>query len=74
MAKGETLKQILESSEEVAEGINTVEIIKLLADHYKVRVPIIQMLYRSLFEHMPVEDALKYLMKYPFEKDVDFLD
>lgn len=74
MAKGETLDQILETSEEVAEGINTVEIIKLLADHYKVRVPIIQMIYRALFEDMPIAEGVSYLMKYPFDADVDFLD
>ena len=74
MAKGERLQDILAHSDEVAEGINTVEITKLLADYYKVRIPITQMLYRALFENMPVEEALKYLMKYPFDKDVDFLD
>lgn len=74
LAKGETLEQVLETSEEVAEGINTVEIIKLLADHYRVRVPIIQMIYRALFEGMAIEEGLTYLMKYPFDQDVDFLD
>ncbi len=74
MAKGETLQQILDSSEEVAEGINTVEIIKLLADHYRVRVPIIQVIYKTLFEGVPAGEGLRYLMKYPFDVDVDFLD
>ncbi len=74
LAKGETLKQILETSDEVAEGINTVEIIKLLADHYRVRVPIIQVMYKTLFEGVPASEGLRYLMKYPFDVDVDFLD
>ncbi|CAN5294143.1 NAD(P)H-dependent glycerol-3-phosphate dehydrogenase [soil metagenome] len=74
MAKGETLQQILESTDEVPEGINTVEIIKLLADHYRVRVPIIQVIYKTLFEGVPASEGLRYLMKYPFDVDVDFLD
>lgn len=74
LAKGESLQQILDSSEEVAEGINTVEVVKHLADHYKVRVPIIRMIYKALFDDVPVEEGLSYLMKYPFDRDVDFMD
>jgi glycerol-3-phosphate dehydrogenase (NAD(P)+) len=73
LAKGETLEQIITTSEEVAEGIQTVKIIKLLAEHYKVRIPIIHMLYRAMFEDMSVEKGLQYLMKYPFLQDVDFI-
>ena len=74
MAKGETLEQIIATSEEVAEGVNTVEVIKHLADYYRVRVPIIQMIYRALFDDMDVKEGISYLMKYPFDRDVDFLD
>lgn len=74
MGKGETLQQILDTSEEVAEGINTVEIVKLLADHYKVRVPIISTIYYTLFKGVPASEGLRQLMKYPFDVDVDFLD
>lgn len=74
LAKGETLQQILDSSEEVAEGINTVQVIKHLADHYRVRVPIIRMVYKALFDDVPVAEGLSYLMKYPFDRDVDFMD
>lgn len=74
LAKGEKLNEIIETSEEVAEGINTVKICKALADNYKVRVPIIQALHQALFNDLPVTDALNFLMKYPFDRDVDFLD
>ncbi|MEX0811229.1 MAG: NAD(P)H-dependent glycerol-3-phosphate dehydrogenase [Chitinophagales bacterium] len=74
LAKGEKLNDIIETSEEVAEGINTVKICKALADNYKVRVPIIQALHQALFNGLPVNDALNFLMKYPFDRDVDFLD
>jgi glycerol-3-phosphate dehydrogenase (NAD(P)+) len=73
LAKGETLNHIIETSDEVAEGIQTVKIVKLLADNYKVRAPITNVLYRVLFENMPATKALEYLMKYPFLQDVDFI-
>lgn len=73
LAQGETLQQILATMEETAEGIQTVKIMTQIADHLKVRAPITQMLYKVLFEGMRVQDALQYLMKYPFNADVDFL-
>ncbi len=73
LAKGETLREILASSDEVAEGINTVKIAKKCADHYKVRAPITSTLYQVLFEDMTVNKALEYLMRYPLNVDIDFL-
>ena len=32
-----------------------------------------QMLYKSVFEGFAVEKALKYLIAYPYDVDVDFL-
>jgi glycerol-3-phosphate dehydrogenase (NAD(P)+) len=73
LAQGETLEEILGSMEEIAEGVHTVQIMKSLAENLKVRAPITQLLYKVLFEGMKVEVALQYLMKYPFNIDVDFL-
>ncbi len=73
LAQGETLKEILSSMDEIAEGVHTVQIMKNLAENLKVRAPITQSLYKVLFEGMKVEVALQYLMKYPFNIDVDFL-
>ena len=73
LAKGETLNDILEDMEEVAEGVNTIKIAKRLADHYRVVAPITKALHRVLFEGLSVENALDSLMKFPFVEDVDFL-
>lgn len=73
LAQGETLQKILASTDEVAEGINTVKIAKKCADHYKVRAPITSTLYQVLFEEMTVKQALEYLMRYPLNVDIDFL-
>ena len=73
LAKGEALPQIIESMDEVAEGINTVRIVKKLAGHYGVRAPITEGLYRVLYEEKTIEETLTLLMKFPFNIDVDFL-
>jgi len=73
LAKGETLPQILATMEEVAEGVNTVKIITKMSDSLNLRAPITENLYKVLFEGLPVEKALNYLMKYPLNVDIDFL-
>lgn len=74
LAQGVTLREILSGTDEIAEGVNTVHIAKKCADYYKVRAPITSMLYKVLFEDMTVAEALQYLMKYPLDVDIDFLN
>ncbi len=64
LAKGENLEDINESMEEVAEGINTVKLMKTFLEGTGMRAPITENLYKVLFEGFKVEDALHYLMKY----------
>lgn len=73
LAKGETLEQIISSSTEVAEGIKTVSISKKLADTTGVKVPIIQTIYKVLFENLNVKEALGYLMEYRWGYDADYM-
>ncbi|MEI9918279.1 MAG: NAD(P)H-dependent glycerol-3-phosphate dehydrogenase [Bacteroidota bacterium] len=74
LAKGEKLVDILNDMEEVAEGVNTVRIAKKCADFYGVRAPITDRLYKVLFEGMTVDEALEYLMRYPMNVDIDFIN
>lgn len=73
LAQGETLTHILENMEEIAEGVHTITVMTKMADQLKVRAPITQTLYRIMHENMAVDEAVQYLMKYPFNVDVDFL-
>jgi glycerol-3-phosphate dehydrogenase (NAD(P)+) len=73
LAKGESLKDILDDMQEIAEGVNTIRIAKKCADHYKIRALITHTLYKVLFEDMTVEEALQYLMRNPLNVDIDFL-
>lgn len=73
LAQGKTLQEILANTDEIAEGINTVRIIKKCADYYKVKSPIASTLYKVLFEDLTTKEALQYLMRYPLNVDIDFL-
>ncbi|MBK8555186.1 MAG: NAD(P)H-dependent glycerol-3-phosphate dehydrogenase [Lewinellaceae bacterium] len=73
LAKGESAAQIRENMPELAEGVRTLRISHQLARQYKLHVPITDTLYGVVFEDLPVEKALEYLMSYPYAVDVDFL-
>jgi glycerol-3-phosphate dehydrogenase (NAD(P)+) len=73
LAKGETVAQIKANMPELAEGVRTLQIAHALAKHYKLHVPITDMLYAVVFEELPVERALEYLLSYPYTVDVDFI-
>ncbi|MDF2156916.1 NAD(P)H-dependent glycerol-3-phosphate dehydrogenase [Algoriphagus sp. CAU 1675] len=73
LAKGDSLQKIQSEMEEVAEGINTIKIIKAFLSTTNLRAPITENLHRVLFEDLEIEEALQFLMKYPFNVDVDFV-
>jgi len=73
LGRGETFETIADSMPELAEGVRTLKITRYLARYYKLRVPITEMLYRIVFQGFPVQDAMNYLMTYPYDVDVDFL-
>lgn len=73
LAQGEDIDSIIESMEEVAEGVKTIEIINELSRTYKVRCPITETLNRIIQKDMSVDDAHKYLMKFPFRAEIDFI-
>jgi len=70
LGQGYSLKEVVESSEELAEGIRTLKIAFLLAKTEKIRLPIIETLYKIVYENLAFEVALDYLMRYPYSRDV----
>ncbi len=70
LGQGKQLKDVLDASEELAEGVRTLKIAYLLAKAEKTRLPIIETLYKIVYENLPFEIALDYLMRYPYSKDV----
>ena len=73
LGNGEKIEEIETTMPELAEGVRTLKISRYLAKYYKLRVPIVEMLYNIVFEDFDVERAIKFLMTYPYDIDVDFL-
>ncbi len=73
LAKGETLDEILATSDEVAEGVNTIAIVRRLIEKSAFHAPITKTLHDILYKKMDIHDAINKLMKYPFNVDVDVL-
>jgi glycerol-3-phosphate dehydrogenase (NAD(P)+) len=74
IAKGEKLPDILTSLGEVAEGIRTLKIGKLIVDHTGVNAPLLQTIYKVIYEDLSMERAVKMLMRYPVSADGEYLD
>ena len=73
LANGESLDDIVDNMEEVAEGLKTVCIARALANYYKIPAPITKALYKTLFQAMDINRGLRLLMEYPFREDVEFI-
>jgi len=62
LGKGFHLQEILESMTEVAEGVKTTRAFHLLAQRLGVEMPIVEAVYRILYEGLPPREAIKKLM------------
>ena len=74
IAKGEKLEDILRDIGEVAEGVRTLKIGKLIVDHLGASAPLLQTISKVLFEDLPMDRAIKLLMRYPVNEDAEYLD
>lgn len=73
LGKGESFDQIMQTLPELAEGVRTLKISHELSRHYKLHVPITNMLYNIVYNDLDIDRAINMLMDYPFNIDVDFL-
>ena len=73
LAKGESFDAIKKNMPELAEGVRTIAIMRQLARVYKLHAPITTTLYNVVFEGHEVNQAINYLMDYPYDVDVDFI-
>ena len=62
IGRGAVLSEILQGRETVAEGVTTCESAKMLAEKHGVDMPIVNAVYRVLFERQPARWALVELM------------
>ncbi len=62
LGQGKTLQQILAEMNMVAEGIKTTKSAKALADKMGVEMPILDQVYKVIYEDKPCDDAVKSLL------------
>jgi glycerol-3-phosphate dehydrogenase (NAD(P)+) len=73
IARGETMEEINRSMDELVEGVRTLRIVQQLSAHNKQQLPIFQMLYKVIYEQYSFDKAMAFLMRYPYDLDVDFI-
>jgi glycerol-3-phosphate dehydrogenase (NAD(P)+) len=69
---GKSLAQAVEEIGQVAEGVNTVRIVKQKADELGVYMPLVSGLYQVLFDGKPAEVVAQALMQGEQNYDVEF--
>jgi glycerol-3-phosphate dehydrogenase (NAD(P)+) len=73
LGKGQSLDSILEELGQVAEGINTLGLLKTEADRREVYMPLVNGLYAILYERQTVSDVLDNMMVAEQTQDVEFV-
>lgn len=71
IGKGQSLDDVLKEIGQVAEGVNTLKLVKQKADEMNVYMPIVQGLYAVLFEGQDINSVVKGLMTGEMASDVD---
>jgi glycerol-3-phosphate dehydrogenase (NAD(P)+) len=67
IGKGKNVEQVTQEMVMVAEGVPTSKAVKLLADKYKIDMPICRVVYEILFEGKLPKQAIKDLMSRPLK-------
>ena len=73
IGSGESLHAITGGSEILTEGVRTLRIVRELTRHYRLHLPIFNTLHAVAVDGYPVARALRFLMTYPYDVDVDFV-
>jgi glycerol-3-phosphate dehydrogenase (NAD(P)+) len=73
LGKGQSLDAILEDAGQVAEGINTLALLKAEADRREVYMPLVNGLYAILHERQAVEEVVARMMITEQTQDVEFV-
>lgn len=72
LGSGKTLEQTLQEIGQVAEGVNTLKIVKQKADELGIYMPLASGLYAVLFEGQEITQVVQGLMTGAMASDVEF--
>lgn len=73
IGKGQPLDDILEQMDQVAEGLNTLELLKREADRREVDMPLVEALHQILYDQRRVVDVFNDMMSTEEAQDVEFV-
>ncbi len=71
LARGETLQEIVDRTRSVAEGVRTTRSARSLARRAGVEMPIVEEVYRVLYEATSMQESLERLMRRPLTAEDD---
>ena len=71
VGKGQRLEEVLSEIGQVAEGVNTLRLVKEKADELDVYMPLVQGLYAILFENKNISQVIQRLILSEMGSDID---
>jgi glycerol-3-phosphate dehydrogenase (NAD(P)+) len=72
LGKGQALDDIMADMSQVAEGINTLALLKREADRRQINMPLVSGLYAILYERMTAWQVLRRVLELEQLEDVEF--
>lgn len=73
LARGKKIEEIIQEIGEVAEGVKTLRVIKLL-EQYKFNAPIAEAIYNIVYGDWSIDKGVGYLMSRPVSFDADYVE
>ena len=73
LGEGLSLKDAVERLGEVAEGVNTIKVLKAKAEELQVYMPLVAGLHAIVFEGRTLDQVIAALMTAEAKTDVDFI-
>ena len=74
MANGMSLEDAADSLGKLAEGVNTLKVVRVKKDELAVYMPLVEGLYQLLFEQRDMAEIIEVLMSANEGMDVEFAD
>lgn len=73
LGQGKTLEQAVDALGEVAEGVNTLRLVKEKAESMNIYMPLVSGLYEVVFNHAPIKEVARSMMLNVQSSDVEFV-
>jgi len=69
IGKGQSMKQAQEEIQQVVEGVQTARLVYALANQLEVEMPIVEQVYKVLYENLPPREAVHNLLSRDYKAE-----